>query len=80
MDVETCHKFVPPDVVFVTSVSCCAGDIILSFFKIIVGFVTEATSHVIVTYVPRFKSHPLRDELDTGTDGVTSKVNVDDMK
>jgi hypothetical protein len=53
----------------------------LSFFKIIVGFITEATLHAIVTFAPRFKSHP-RSEMDTldGTAGAAAKVNVDDMK
>ena len=78
--IEIPHRFVPPDGGFGISNSSSTGNIILSFFQTIVGLVIEATSHVILAIVPRFKSHP-RSELDgTGTDGVTSKVNVDDMK
>ncbi len=52
---------------------------ILSFFKsIAAGCVAELVSHVIVTFVSRFKSHP-RSELDDAG-GVAWKVSIEDVK
>ncbi len=76
---ESLHRFVPTDGGPGSSNMGCTGEIISSFSNINVGVATEAMVHIIITFVPSFKSHP-RSELDGAGGGVTSNVNVEDTK